>query len=306
VHGAEHDSALRDYALQRMLPAEGVGAFVYDKRGTGSSGGHYTQDYSLLADDAVTALRTARQLAGARLGRIGYQAGSQGGWVAPIAANRVPVDFVIVCFGLAVNVIDEDQEAVELQLREKGYSAEDIAHALRVADAAEKVFASGLTSGFEVFDAVRNEYRTAPWYKDLRGDFTFALLPYSEAQLRARRAEFSWGTPFYYDPMPTLRANRVPQLWILGGEDYEAPSAETRRRVESLIAIGKPFTVAFYSAAEHGMTLFETGADGARTSTRYAAGYFRMIRDFARDGQLHGSYGDAQITPAPAAPRPAS
>jgi len=44
------------------------------------------------------------------------------------------------------------------------------------------------------------------------------------------------------------------------------------------------------------MTLFETGADGSRVSTRYASGYFRMIRDFAHDGQLHGSYGDAELT----------
>jgi hypothetical protein len=111
LHGAEHESALTDYFLQRMLPAQGVGAFVYDKRGTGQSAGAYSQDFNLLADDAVAAMREARRLAGPRLGRIGYQAGSQGGWVAPIAANRAPVDFVIVCFGLAVSVIDEDQPA---------------------------------------------------------------------------------------------------------------------------------------------------------------------------------------------------
>jgi hypothetical protein len=44
------------------------------------------------------------------------------------------------------------------------------------------------------------------------------------------------------------------------------------------------------------MTLFETGADGERIATRYAPGYFRMIRDFARDGRLRGSYGDAELT----------
>jgi uncharacterized protein len=296
LHGSEHDSALTDYFLQRMLPAEGVGAFVYDKRGTGKSGGNYTQDFSLLADDAVAALRKAGQLAGRRLGRIGYQAGSQGGWVAPLAANRVLADFVIVCFGLAVNVIDEDQESVELQLRERGYSAEDIAGALAVASAAETVFASGFTRGFENFDALRAKYKSAPWYKDLHGDYTFFLLPYSESELRAMRTQFSWGTPFYYDPMPTLRANRTPQLWILGGEDYEAPSGETRRRIQSLIATGKPFTVAYYPSAEHGMTLFETGPDGTRFSTRYAPGYFRMIRDFAREGRLNGGYGDAELT----------
>ena len=297
LHGSESDSALTDYFLQRMLPAEGVGAFVYDKRGTGRSGGHYTQDYSLLGDDAVAALHMARQLAGTRLGRIGYQGGSQAGWVAPIAANRTSLDFVIVCFGLAVNVIDEDQEAVELQMREKGYSPEVIANALEVASAAESVFESDFKSGFERLDELRAKYGSAPWYKDVHGDYAFFVLQHhSDAELRALAPEFNWHTPFHYDPLPPLRADKVPQLWILGGEDYEAPSAETSRRIRSLIENGLPFTLAYYPGAEHGMTLFEIGADGSRISTRYASGYFEMIRDFARDGTLHGSYGDAKVT----------
>jgi len=299
LHGSEHDSAITDYYLQRMLPAEGVGAFVYDKRGTGKSGGQYTQDYSLLADDAVAALRKARQLAGARVGRIGYQAGSQGGWVAPIAANRKRVDFVIVCFGLAVNVIDEDQESVEIQMREKGYPPEVIAKALEVAGAAEAAFESNFTSGLPKLDEMRARYGSEPWYKDVHGDFAFLVLQLSDAQLRARAAELNWHIPFHYDPLPALRSNKAAQLWILGGEDYEAPSAETSRRIKSLIAEGLPFTLAYYPAAEHGITLFETSADGSRNSTRYASGYFRMILDFAREGELHGSYGEAVLTTRP-------
>jgi len=296
VHGAEHDSALKDYFLQRLLPAEGIGAFVYDKRGTGASGGTYTQEFSLLADDAVAAVAEARKLAGERLSRVGFQAGSQGGWVAPIAANRTPVDFVIVCFGLAVSVIDEDQQEVEIEMREKGHSSAEIAEALEVARAAEAVIASGFTKGFDQFDAVRTKYEGKPWYKDLHGNFTWLLLPHSEAELRAMAPRFDWGTPFHYDPMPTLRKGTTPQLWILGGEDYEAPSAETSRRIEGLIAAGRPFTLALYPHAEHGMTLFETTADGKRQSTRYPSGYFAMIRDFARDGRLHGPYGDAGLS----------
>ena len=299
VHGAEHDSAREFYYLQRMLPAEGVGAFVYDKRGTGASGGSYSQDFSLLADDAVAALRAAQRLAGSRAGRIGYQAGSQGGWVAPLAANRAHADFVIVCFGLAVTVIQEDQEEVTIEMQEKGHSPEEIRDALKVADAAETVLASGLARGFAQFDALRAKYRDAPWYKDLHGNYTWALLPHSEAQLRAMAPEFRWGTPFHYEPMPTLRANRTPQLWILGTEDYEAPSAETGRRIKSLIAEGRPFTLALYPGAEHGINLFETTPAGERLDTRYAEGYFAMIRDFARDGQLHDSYGNAALTTSP-------
>ena len=302
LHGSEQASALSDsslqtYFLQHMLPSEGVGAFVYDKRGTGKSGGHYTQDYSLLADDAVAALRKARRLAGARAGRIGYQGGSQGGWVAPIAANRTSADFVIVCFGLAVNVIDEDQEAVELQMREKGYSPEVIAKALEVASAAETVMLSDFKSGFPKLDEVRAKYGSAPWYKDVHGDFAFFVLQESsDEKLRALAPQFDWHIPAHYDPMPPLRADKVPQLWILGGEDYQAPSAETIRRLKSLMEEGLPFTLAYYRGAEHGMTLFETSADGSRISTRYAPGYFRLIRDFARDGKLHGDYGDAEVT----------
>jgi hypothetical protein len=93
-----------------------------------------------------------------------------------------------------------------------------------------------------------------------------------------------------------LRSDTTPQLWILGGEDYESPSAETARRIRSLIAEGLPFTLALYPQAEHGMTLFEIAADsGERLSTRYAPGYFAMIRDFARRGELKGVYGDAGI-----------
>lgn len=73
LHGAEADSAVRSNSLQRRLPPAGVGAFVYDKRGTGSSTGEYTQDFQILARDAVAAMREARRLAGDRAARIGYQ-----------------------------------------------------------------------------------------------------------------------------------------------------------------------------------------------------------------------------------------
>ena len=43
------------------------------------------------------------------------------------------------------------------------------------------------------------------------------------------------------------------------------------------------------------MTLFEADASGDRTSTRYAPGYFQLIRDFALLGAVPGQYGDAEV-----------
>jgi uncharacterized protein len=307
VHGAERESARESYALQRLLPAENVGVFVYDKRGTGGSAGKYTQDFDTLASDAIAATREAKRIAGTRCAGIGYQGGSQGGWVAPLAATRAPVDFVIVSFGLAVSVIDEDQEEVALEMRLKGHSQEEISKALEVASAAEAVFESGFTKGFERFDAARAKYRNEPWYKDLHGNYTHFILPYTAAELREQREQgkaFVFGTPFRYDPMPTLRAVEAPQLWILGEDDLEAPSAETSRRIKMLIAEGKPITLALFPHAEHGMTEYEVASKGERVSTRYAPGYFAMMRDFARNGQLSGTYGSSAVVKPKVDPPP--
>jgi pimeloyl-ACP methyl ester carboxylesterase len=309
VHGAERDSARESYALQRLLPAENVGVFVYDKRGTGGSGGKYTQDFDTLADDAVAAMREAKRIAGARCARIGYQGGSQGGWVAPVAATRAPVDFVMVSFGLAVSVIDEDQQEVALEMRLKGHTPEEISKALEVASAAEAVFESGFTTGFERFDAVRAKYRNEPWYKDLHGNYTHFILPYTAVEIREKGRDLiaiTGQTPFRYDPMPTLRAVEAPQLWILGEDDLEAPSAETSRRIRTLIAEGKPITLALFPHAEHGMTEYEVASNGERVSTRYAPGYFVMMRDFARDGRLSGSYGSSVVVKPKMDPPPAA
>ena len=305
IHGAERDSGRDSYALQRLLPAENVGAFVYDKRGTGGSDGKYTQDFDTLADDAVAAMREAKRIAGTRCARIGYQGGSQGGWVAPLAATHAPVDFVVVSFGLAVSVIDEDQEEVALEMRLKGHSQPEISKALQVASAAEEVFESSFTKGFERFDAVRAKYRNEPWYKDIHGNYTHFILPYTAAEIREKGKDFIWGTPFRYDPMPTLRAVEAPQLWILGEDDLEAPSAETSRRIKTLIAEGKPMTLALFPRAEHGMTEYEVASNGERVSTRYAPGYFAMMRDFARNSRVSGSYGSSVVVKPTADSSPA-
>ncbi len=95
--------------------------------------------------------------------------------------------------------------------------------------------------------------------------------------------------------MPTLRAVKAPQLWILGKDDLEAPSAETSSRIKTLISQGKPITLAVFPHAELGMTKYEIAPNGERVSTRYAPGYFAMMRDFARSGQLSVSYGSSVV-----------
>lgn len=294
VHGAEHTSAMQFDAMQREFPAEGVAAFVYDKRGTGGSGGEYTQDYSVLANDAVAAMAEARRLAGDRVGRSGYRGGSQGGWVAPLAATRSKVDFVIVGYGLAVSALEEDREAVALELKLKGYDQSVIDKAWELSDAIGEILSSNLTQGFDKLDAAKAKYGKEPWYKDVHGNFSYMVLPMSNDEIREKgKAYMAWNVPWKYDAMPVLEALKTPQLWELGEDDIDAPSAETLRRLTSLQAKGQPITTALFPHAEHGMTEYEMKG-GERVSTRYAAGYMQMSIDYAK-GVWHPPYGASKI-----------
>lgn len=295
IHGSEHSSALEDYSLQRQFASVGVGVFAYDKRGTGISGGRYSQNYLLLATDAIHALREAKRLAGDRAGRIGYQGGSQGGWVAPLAARIEPVDFVIVSFGLAVSPLEEDREAIEFDMARGGFGPEIKAKALEISAATARIISSNFSEGYEQLDAVKRKYGNEPWFKSVRGNLTGYLLAESEETMRKDFPSLLEGVPAQYDPMPVLTNLDVPQLWILGGQDRDAPPFETSRRLEQLESAGRPIATAIFPGAEHGMYEFEVSAAGEWLSTRQPDGYFQMMKDFIEGKPRAASYGSAEL-----------
>jgi pimeloyl-ACP methyl ester carboxylesterase len=296
VHGSEHYSGRDFYWLQWLLPASGIGVFVYDKRGTGDSGGAYTQSFLLLAEDAHAAMREAKRLAGPRAGRIGYEGGSQGGWVAPLAALFEPVDYVVVGFGLAVSPLDEDRSEVALDLTRRGFGPADVAKAMEIADASAEILTSNFTRGFDRMRAARAKYQHDPWFKYVHGDVTFALMDWPEAKLRDVGPKEFGATPMTYDALPVLRALTVPELWILAANDTEAPSAETIRRLHALAAAGKPISTAVFPHTDHGIYDYVEDKEGNRTTTRNPDGYYSLIRDFIRDGHIAGRYGNAALS----------
>lgn len=295
VHGSEDLSALRYYALQRLLPAMGVGVFVYDKRGTGASSGTFTHDLNQLAEDAVAALAEARARSGRRLGRIGFYGMSQGGWTAPLAASKTAVDFVIVGYGLAVPPIQQDREALALDMQRHGFGAAETEQALQIGRAAEHILRSGYQSGYQELAELREKLRDEPWLPYVRGNVTRLMTEMPEATLREIGPRMFHGLSLDYDPMPVLQQLDVPQLWILGGQDIDAPHAETLRRLKQLQAQGKPVSIAVYPDAEHGLYAFEE-VDGERLSTRQPASLIALLKDFASTGRIRKAYQDAAIS----------
>jgi len=110
------DDQERNLARAQRFANEGIAALVYDKRGAGKSGGEYEGDQSvsekntsLLADDAVSALRrlaTHPSLKGIHAGFAGI---SQAGWIAPLAVQRSDLaKFLVLWSGPVCKVSEED------------------------------------------------------------------------------------------------------------------------------------------------------------------------------------------------------
>lgn len=297
VHGSESYSGVDFYHAQHLFPAHGIGVFVYDKRGTGQSSGKYTQDFDVLADDAVAALAEARRLGGQRIARAGYLGSSQGGWVAPLAATRGPVDFVAVAYGLAESPAAEDRGQVMQELAAAGYGPDVQRSAREVTDATAAFMADRSRANATALAAVKRKLRHAPWWPVMQGEYTGALLRYPPWLIRLASPWFDRGTPWAHDPMPVLRSVQAPQLWMIAAEDREAPPTETLARLRTLMAEGRPVDVAVFPRTDHGIVEFEEGPSGRRR-VRYADGYLRMSMDFIRDRRLApGGYGEASILP---------
>ena len=295
VHGSERYSPREGY-YPYILAAEGLSVFAYDKRGTAKSAGEYTQNFELLADDAAAAMIEARKLAAGRISRAGFFGGSQGGWVAPLAATHTRADFVAVGFGLIASPIEEDREQVVDDLREKGYGQQEIAQALELAAATSRIASSHFTAGFEQLAALKQRYSKQPWYGAVKGEYTGAMLRESDADLRRvgqplfDNVELIWT----YDNMAALRRLRAPLLWVLAEEDREAPPEITLERLSSLRNEGRDITIYSFPNTDHGIYEFTRASDGSRTITRIADGYFSLLTDWINGKVLSARYGHAR------------
>ncbi len=267
VHGSERTSALASpYAYS--LAAQGIAVFVYDKRGTGASGGDYTQNFELLAADAAAAFAHAKTMTRGRISRAGYFGGSQGGWVAPLAATRSDAQFVAIGFGLVASPIEEDREQMISEARALGLDNAALALINRLSAATSRLVLSGFSQGYDELAQVRRELAQQPWSQRISGEYSGEIVRLTDDELRRLgRARFDnveliWD----YDSVAALRRVNVPVLWVLAGEDREAPIETTRAALLQLKKAGKPIDIYLFPNTDHGMTEFVTNADGRAPS----------------------------------------
>lgn len=259
VHGSgpqTRDSYLRWFGVQFVRA--GFVALIFDKRGTGESGGEPWPDtpgsFVDLADDAVAAARFLAADSHVDASRIGVWGLSQGAWIAPLAVVRAPsvLRFVIMISGGGVTPAEQEIYDDEIKLRDLGFAPAEIEQAVDYLRLADQYVRRGSDEDWDRFARARDEARGKTWYPRL--DRFPQILP------REAPVWVGLRTDLDYDPTATLATVRVPVLLVLGAEDRLTPARETALRVRQALesAGNRIVTVRIYPDADHALLVKPT------------------------------------------------
>jgi hypothetical protein len=97
-------------------------------------------------------------------------------------------------------------------------------------------------------------------------------------------AEVRRAGPSGVDPMPSIRALRIPAIWLYGSKDRTVPSRLCIERLEPVASeAGRDFTHVNFPGGTHGLVKTENGllAEAARSS-RLVDGLYPTIREWLR------------------------
>lgn len=223
--------------LATQLASRGIAVLTYDHRGIGGSSGDRRASFSDLAADAAAAVRWLRARREIDPHRIGIRGQSQGAWIAPLAATRVPVAFIIATAGGAVPPWQSETYAIPARMRADGFSDAEVAEASKYMAALFEVGRTG--KGWDQLSAMMRDLRA-------RGAKWFGR--YGSTPDSFERLQQTWRSEFSYDPLPALRAVKVPLLALEGEQDvYSPPDASA----EVLRATLKTARVATIKGATH-------------------------------------------------------
>lgn len=257
--------------LVEMLPPLGIAVFVFDRRGSGKSGGSLeNSDYTTLADDGISAQRMLEQDHRIDPRRIGFWGLSQGGWLSLLATSRSPQAAFAISISAPMVTPDVQMNfAVANILRIKGFSQADINLALATRTAVDD-FQRGKRDRASV-QSILDAATTKPWFVHTYLEKTFKDPDQS-----------GWAREMRHDPLATLYAVKQPTFLIYGSADPWVPVQTSIDRLRASSARHPNVEVAVVAGADHAMATSVSAADqvdpvlSARQAPQ-AAAYFGLL-----------------------------
>jgi pimeloyl-ACP methyl ester carboxylesterase len=284
VHAAR--GGLRAYPfyvhLTRALPEAGIAVLLFDRRGSGESGGDFeTADFQLLAEDARSAgdyLASRKEI---DPDKVGYFGVSQGGWIAPLAAaNHPQAACLVIVSGCGVSPAEQMTYSACTALSEAGYPEEVLLQATALRRGVDDYFRGERTR--QEVQAELDRFRPQPW-------FELAFLPEADELPEDMRTS-KWYYEFDYDPLPAWEQVQQPTLFLYGEQDRWVPIDESVRRYVSATAHLDDVTFVQIPGADHLMTDLKAPV-GADVSGEVSPGYVAVLVDWLRERLV-----DAQMT----------
>lgn len=237
------DASLYDH-LKTILPALGIAVFTYDRRGSGRSGTKNAGgDFTILADDAIAAVKSLKADPRIDAKRIGTWGLSQGGWIAPLAASRSPdIAFVIAVAGPVVTADVQMLFSSTNHLRANGHSQAEIEQMAATRKAVDDYMrgTGSKAAAQQRIDAAR----TRPWFK----------YTYMGETVRDREVS-QWRKEIENDPLANLTRVSVPLLVLYGANDAVVPVAVSVERLRTVAPRMPKMRVHVVAGADHAMQM---------------------------------------------------
>ena len=232
----------------------GIATLVYDKRGTGSSGGDY-RDESLNdeAADALAGIHYLQSRADINARQVGLYGRSHGGIVAPLAASlSKDVAFIVNVSGAGVPPYQQVTYQAQAQMRHDGFSETEIAEAVEYMNQKWEVARTGGV-GWDRLQAATHSARDKRW------------LARVQPATKLEDIVPSWKLQMEYDPMPALEKVKRPVLAIFGELDTLTPVTETIANYRKGLgkAGNKDVTIKIFPNADHALLVWPKPNDQA-------------------------------------------
>jgi len=256
--GPENREGSRFFA--ELFARKGIAALIYDKRGVGASAGDWRRSrFSDLAEDALAGVKLLKNRNDINPNQIGLWGGSQGGWIAPLAASRSKdVAFLIIKSGPGVGPAQLATYKSVTRVKNAGYSSEVIGQVTALMSLQFDILRTG--RGWEKLEAEVQKVRNEPWYRHV-------------AVMRHSNWDSSWmnyGLDIDFEPISIFEKINIPVLSLLGESDVETPVQETLAILERIkTEKNKDFIIKVFPGADHQIELPRQ----IKNKPRYAPGY---------------------------------
>jgi len=246
VHGSGPETrwGTSRYIADRLARA-GVAALIYDKRGSGASGGDWrTASFEDLARDALAGIDVLRQRGDIDPARIGIHGHSQGGVIGPLAATLAPdkIHFIVAEDTFAGTQYAQDLYRVRHAIKELALAPQDEAEAMRVYTLFIDASRGAVT--YDAFDKAAAPYRDTAWYKWMQ-------FPPRDSWV------WNWAAKTAnFDTLAVWRKVRAPVLLIYGEKDALVPPDESIAAIGAELARAQtPYAAFIVPGAVHNLTI---------------------------------------------------